>query len=436
MIYASVTEWTAGQKQKLSRGDHKPWAADCKYELRLREMETFDKCGPDCRTILPLRDGERAQCNPTVLKWLGNFHLFFAFRGDKYGYRIGHAWSDDGRTWTRDETFQMLPSGAVGDFDSDMACYPCAFEHDGELYLLYNGNGFGESGIGMARFTGKETLPKQLQTSTFWDAGYQVLKNVFPQSLIHGIRHEVKQIFFTQMIRKGVAPENMDLDSDEFDEMMGVFFKEHQSTYLDCGKQVQHIWSLHELSLSNKIRKILLRHNMKVPHISTRPVVYINGKHVSKAAVNHTVPAHQDYVSMQGSINSLVIWIPLLNVTVSNGALQIVPKSHLQGVVGNSGSDKADGFSVIPDDPKLKYMDAELVVGDALLFSSLLVHRSGKNDSGKIRYSCHFRYNDLAEKSFIDRGYPHAYQYFPINEVLRPEFETQTAIDHYVRNLR
>jgi len=35
-------------------------------------------------------------------------------------------------------------------WDSEMICYPHVFEHNGEKHMLYNGNGYGKSGIGLA----------------------------------------------------------------------------------------------------------------------------------------------------------------------------------------------------------------------------------------------------------------------------------------------
>jgi hypothetical protein len=29
-------------------------------------------------------------------------------------------------------------------------CYPCVFEHRGSKYMLYNGNGYGRTGFGIA----------------------------------------------------------------------------------------------------------------------------------------------------------------------------------------------------------------------------------------------------------------------------------------------
>ena len=65
------------------------------------------------------------------------------------GYRIGHATSEDLRTWTRDDS-DALPSGEPGDWDADMQCYPHVFACDGSGYMLYNGNEFGRFGCGAA----------------------------------------------------------------------------------------------------------------------------------------------------------------------------------------------------------------------------------------------------------------------------------------------
>lgn len=83
---------------------------------------------------------------PAVLHEDGIFRMWFALRGSHY--RIGYAQSPDGRNWTRDDTFGLSPSG--DGWDSDMTCYPCAFRHQGTLYLAYNGNDYGRSGFGLA----------------------------------------------------------------------------------------------------------------------------------------------------------------------------------------------------------------------------------------------------------------------------------------------
>jgi hypothetical protein len=104
-----------------------------------------DKLGP-----------EESQALPTVICISGRHHMFFCYResfdfrlGKGRGYRIGHAWSDDLTNWTRDDDDPLL-EGTLGEWDSDMQCYPHVFECDGRVYLLYNGNEFGRYGFGLA----------------------------------------------------------------------------------------------------------------------------------------------------------------------------------------------------------------------------------------------------------------------------------------------
>lgn len=102
-----------------------------------------------------LHDDE-SQALPTVIKLGDRYHMFFCFRESSdfrkakgRGYRIGHAFSDDLETWTRDDAASGLEVSADG-WDSEMMCYPHVFECDERVYLLYNGNEFGRHGFGIA----------------------------------------------------------------------------------------------------------------------------------------------------------------------------------------------------------------------------------------------------------------------------------------------
>lgn len=99
---------------------------------------------------------DESQALPTVVAIAGRHHMFFCYResfdfraSNSRGYRIGHAWSDDLSNWVRDDEHPKL-EGSLGEWDSDMQCYPHVFELDGKVYLLYNGNQFGRYGFGLA----------------------------------------------------------------------------------------------------------------------------------------------------------------------------------------------------------------------------------------------------------------------------------------------
>ena len=73
--------------------------------------------------------------------------MWYSVRGSRYV--IGYAESADGLRWTRrDDAHGLLPS--PDGWDSEMVEYPYVFDHAGTRYMLYNGNGYGRTGVGLA----------------------------------------------------------------------------------------------------------------------------------------------------------------------------------------------------------------------------------------------------------------------------------------------
>lgn len=98
---------------------------------------------------------EYALARPTVVTVGGKFLMCFACRGPNY--RIGAAVSDDGVNWRRlDAVMGLGPSGQS--WESEMTCYPALFWHRDRLWLAYNGNGYGQTGVGFAVWDGELPL--------------------------------------------------------------------------------------------------------------------------------------------------------------------------------------------------------------------------------------------------------------------------------------
>jgi hypothetical protein len=75
------------------------------------------------------------------------YRMWYSVRGERY--RIGYAESEDGRTWERRDADGGLTATGTG-WDSSMVEYPCVFDADGRRYMLYNGNDYGRTGVGLA----------------------------------------------------------------------------------------------------------------------------------------------------------------------------------------------------------------------------------------------------------------------------------------------
>jgi phytanoyl-CoA hydroxylase len=85
-------------------------------------------------------------------------------------------------------------------------------------------------------------------------------------------------------------------------------------------------------------------------------------------------------------------------------------------------SEQDDWFRRIEGIDNSNFVSVDVEAGDVLFFSAFLIHQSGDNITQSIRWSCHFRYNDLSESTFIERGYPHPYIYKPQQELITPNF--------------
>ena len=79
------------------------------------------------------------------------YQMWFSYRpGSGQKYRIGYATSKLGDAWELKLEDTGIDVSANG-WDSEMIEYPFVFDHKGERYMLYNGNGNGQTGFGIAR---------------------------------------------------------------------------------------------------------------------------------------------------------------------------------------------------------------------------------------------------------------------------------------------
>ena len=91
---------------------------------------------------------EYAFGRPFVLKESQGYEMWYSFRGASY--QIGLARSKDGKNWIRSDHNAGIEVSSYG-WDSEMITYPNLFDCRGNRYMLYNGNGYGKSGIGLAK---------------------------------------------------------------------------------------------------------------------------------------------------------------------------------------------------------------------------------------------------------------------------------------------
>jgi hypothetical protein len=139
MWYVSCQRWEPGEPEPKHY-----------YHIRYAESRDGIHWERDGRVCIDFEDeSEFAFGRPCVVKDGDTYRMWYCVRGENY--RIGYAESADGLTWQRrDAEAGIAPSG-VG-WDSEMQAYPWVFDTNGKRWMLYNGNGYGQTGIGLAEW--------------------------------------------------------------------------------------------------------------------------------------------------------------------------------------------------------------------------------------------------------------------------------------------
>jgi hypothetical protein len=137
MWYVSGLEWSAG----ADRIQHR-------YHIRYAESHDGVAWKRDGRVCIDFSsDGEYAFGRPCVVRDGSRYRMWYSVRGA--AYRIGYAESPDGLRWERLDHLAGIEPSASG-WDAGMIEYPVVFEWRGRPAMLYNGDGFGKTGIGLA----------------------------------------------------------------------------------------------------------------------------------------------------------------------------------------------------------------------------------------------------------------------------------------------
>ena len=92
-------------------------------------------------------DQEFAICKPMILKENGCYRMWYSYSAG--AYRIGYAESIEGQHWIRYDDERGLLTTDTG-WDSEMVEYAFVLRLEDAYYMFYNGNGYGETGLGVA----------------------------------------------------------------------------------------------------------------------------------------------------------------------------------------------------------------------------------------------------------------------------------------------
>lgn len=178
------------------------------------------------------------------------------------------------------------------------------------------------------------------------------------------------------------------------------FYKKDKKSWIMVYDQMRMLPDLYQIINSELIKKVTKISGIKFPSYTSKPVIRIvmpGNKGTSKTKL------HIDYPTHRGSSNAVTVWFPLQSITKKNGTLIVAPNSHLKKNYYGSIQDN----NVVRKDNiyESKKISVPLNIGQGIVFSHFLAHKSGDNFSDKIRFSIDFRLNDLQDKDYFSRKY-------------------------------
>ena len=112
----------------------------------------------------------------------------------------------------------------------------------------------------------------------------------------------------------------------------------------------------------------------------------------------------------------LTIWIPIVDATLENGCLQVLPGSHKMGLFTHAWGE--GGLLVPPEHqpPNLTPKALPIQAGGVILFHNYTLHSAKPNESKTVRWSFDLRYHDVYQPT----GRPY-YPAFLMRSRMRPE---------------
>lgn len=232
----------------------------------------------------------------------------------------------------------------------------------------------------------------------FADEGYLMIPDVFEPADIEPLRRELTDVIHRgaqQLLAEGKISQLYEEDS---------FERRLTRIYAECEEIVGAITgggggghsggALFEFITHPKLLSVV--ESFVGPEIVGSSVYRIRPKIPGMA--KGIVPWHQDsgYFSPHCDEDLiLTCWMPLVDATVENGCLQVLPRTHRQGVIRHY-TNGPNGYLAIGDEdlPPIKPIAVPVPLGGALFMTNRTPHCSTPNTTDVVRWSLDLRYQD------------------------------------------
>src|SRR6185295_3252528 len=161
------------------------------------------------------------------------------------------------------------------------------------------------------------TRGKRMIAEAFRRDGFAVAAGGVPSAELDVVADDIRGVFARRAEALGLrAPQGS--DHDAFSQLLLGLFSGDRASYLAAARQTQYLASVHRVGLAPAILQMLAEIGVAVPSQSTRPVLHFMADGLRIENGYHKTPAHQDWRSVQGSLDGVTLWLPLYDVCLED----------------------------------------------------------------------------------------------------------------------
>lgn len=272
------------------------------------------------------------------------------------------------------------------------------------------------------RVTPERITPER---ESFNQEGFFVFKGLLSPASVETVIAEIRQVFADQLRLLGIDANAENLSCPQ---TMKRLFDLDVKRYLAAASVLARLSGVARLLHGEAIWEALRRLGCRRASIPSHPVTHLMSPDLQIPDGYYGLEAHQDWPSLQGSLDAMVVWVPLVDIDAGMNPLELIPRSHLRGpleaTVGQNESVIAPSAINEAD-----FVPLEVKAGDVAVFSCFTVHRSSKvGRAGAVRLACSTRYENLDEPTYAERGYPSAFKRSIHRELYFPNFPSHKQV--------
>lgn len=260
----------------------------------------------------------------------------------------------------------------------------------------------------------------------FKSEGFLIARGLLDKSTIEAARDSIAKTFLDQLTDAPAAT-----GQDKVFAAMLALFQQDLACYKKTAGVIWRKLVIYQLMHDPRIVEFLkFKFGWRDIFVSGGQTVHIMAHELKIQDGYFGLVPHQDFPSVQGSLDGVVVWLPLVKVDKKNFPLEVIPGSHTRGQLPMTKEGSVE-WEIRPDQIREEdFIPVEVDVGDVIFMSMFTVHRSSMQGlPGRLRLALSSRFDNADEATFIERVYPSAYVRSVHRDPYFPDFPSSAQLE-------